>query len=77
MLEIDVAGTKDGAPVLMHDATVNRTTDGAGDIAALALEELHQLRLHAGEPADTPCRRQGEAGCGLGREWRPREDSNL
>lgn len=34
-VEIDVHTTADGVPVVMHDQTVNRTTDGAGDVARL------------------------------------------
>ena len=29
-IEFDVRMTRDGVPVLMHDATVDRTTDGRG-----------------------------------------------
>ncbi len=34
-VEIDVHTTVDGVPVVMHDQTVNRTTDGTGDVAVL------------------------------------------
>jgi glycerophosphoryl diester phosphodiesterase len=34
-VEIDVHTSADGVPVVMHDQTVNRTTDGAGDVARL------------------------------------------
>jgi glycerophosphoryl diester phosphodiesterase len=34
-VEIDVHTTADGVPVVMHDQTVNRTTDGVGDVARL------------------------------------------
>lgn len=33
--EVDVHTTADGVPVLMHDQTVDRTTDGSGDVARL------------------------------------------
>ena len=36
-VEVDVALTADRQPVLMHDATVDRTTDGHGRLAALTL----------------------------------------
>jgi glycerophosphoryl diester phosphodiesterase len=43
MIEFDVALTKDGQLVLMHDATVNRTTDGSGQVSDLTLAELKSL----------------------------------
>ncbi len=43
MIEFDVALSKDGHLVLMHDSTVDRTTDGAGPVAGLTLEELQKL----------------------------------
>ncbi|QKJ19846.1 glycerophosphodiester phosphodiesterase [Microbacterium hominis] len=42
-VEVDFALTADGHPVLMHDATVDRTTDGTGPIAALTLAEVRAL----------------------------------
>jgi glycerophosphoryl diester phosphodiesterase len=44
-LEIDVARTRDGALVLMHDDSVERTTDGEGALSALTLAELQAMRL--------------------------------
>jgi glycerophosphoryl diester phosphodiesterase len=43
VLDADVHVTKDGVPVLIHDQTVDRTTDGRGEIRALTLEQLRQL----------------------------------
>lgn len=43
MLEMDVQSTADGALVLMHDSTVDRTTDGSGPVAGFSLAELQQL----------------------------------
>jgi glycerophosphoryl diester phosphodiesterase len=43
ILESDVHVTRDGVPVLCHDPSVGRTTDGAGDIADLDWEELRRL----------------------------------
>lgn len=48
MVELDVARTKDGALVLMHDETVDRMTDGAGRVADLTLAEVRALHLRAG-----------------------------
>jgi len=41
--ETDVRLSRDGVPVLMHDAAVDRTTDGTGPIAGLSLEEIKRL----------------------------------
>jgi glycerophosphoryl diester phosphodiesterase len=44
-MEIDPRYTKDGAIVLHHDPTLERTTTGKGKVADLTLAELKQLRL--------------------------------
>lgn len=43
MIELDVQFSKDSALVLMHDATVDRTTDGSGAVDELTLSELRKL----------------------------------
>lgn len=43
VLEMDVQATSDGAIVCIHDTTVDRTTDGRGRVASLALSELREL----------------------------------
>jgi glycerophosphoryl diester phosphodiesterase len=43
MIETDVQLTKDNHLVIMHDATVNRTTNGTGRVADLTLEEIQEL----------------------------------
>ncbi|MCJ7625594.1 MAG: glycerophosphodiester phosphodiesterase [Anaerolineaceae bacterium] len=43
ILEMDVHMTRDGAIVLIHDDTVDRTTDGTGDIRAMSLAEAQSL----------------------------------
>jgi len=43
MCELDVQATRDGAVVVIHDETVDRTTDGVGAVAALTLEEIRKL----------------------------------
>ena len=43
VLEMDVPITKDGILVLMHDETVDRTTNGTGEIESMTLDELKQL----------------------------------
>lgn len=42
-IETDLALTEDGIVVLMHDRTVDRTTDGSGPVQTLTLEELKAL----------------------------------
>jgi glycerophosphoryl diester phosphodiesterase len=43
MCELDVRLSRDGIPVVIHDETVNRTTDGRGAVAAMSLNELKRL----------------------------------
>ena len=43
VLEMDLHITKDGVLVVMHDETVDRTTDGAGKIEEMTLEEIKAL----------------------------------
>ena len=42
-VELDVHATADGELVVCHDATVDRTTDGCGEISKLTLSELQKL----------------------------------
>ena len=42
-LELDVHATSDGTLVVMHDAEVERTTDGRGKISEIPLETLKKL----------------------------------
>ncbi|MFA1818872.1 glycerophosphodiester phosphodiesterase family protein [Virgibacillus oceani] len=43
LIETDIQATKDGHIVIMHDTTVNRTTDGTGNVSDLTLEEIKAL----------------------------------
>ena len=43
MVECDVNFTKDSRPVLLHDSSVNRTSNGKGKITELTLNEVRQL----------------------------------
>ncbi len=51
-IEVDVQASADGVPVLMHDLTVDRATNGSGDLASLTLEQLQALDA-GGEPMPT------------------------
>lgn len=46
-LEVDVHLSSDGVPVVMHDGTLERTTDGAGPVGAYSRERLSAMRLRA------------------------------
>lgn len=52
-LELDVHATADGVAVVHHDATLDRTTDGAGAIAALPAAALADVRVRGREPVPT------------------------
>lgn len=43
IIEIDLKKTKDGHLVLMHDCTVDRTTNGKGKVSDFTLSELKEL----------------------------------
>ncbi|BBC97634.1 glycerophosphoryl diester phosphodiesterase [Streptomyces griseofuscus] len=49
LIELDLHLSKDGALVVMHDAEVDRTTDGSGPIAEKTLSELRALDAGRGE----------------------------
>ncbi len=60
MFEFDVKLSGDGVAVLMHDATLDRTTNGKGRLDALTLGQIAQLDAgswhspaYAGEPVPT------------------------
>lgn len=60
MFEFDVKLTADGKPILLHDALLDRTTNGRGLASALTLAEISQLDAGswlsaqwAGEPVPT------------------------
>ncbi len=42
-IELDVDLTRDGHVIVMHDATLDRTTDGHGRVADLALDEIQRV----------------------------------
>ena len=47
-MEIDVAETKDGKLVLMHDDDLDRTTNGTGLVADHTLADIQKLKLQTG-----------------------------
>ncbi|KAM4656575.1 glycerophosphodiester phosphodiesterase 1 isoform 2-T5 [Amazona ochrocephala] len=46
-VELDLEFTADGVPILMHDETVERTTDGSGRLRDLTFEEIRRLNPSA------------------------------
>lgn len=42
-IEIDVHLTRDGVPVVIHDHTLNRTTNGGGEVRDITAEEIGKL----------------------------------
>lgn len=53
MVEVDVRATEDGHIVVMHDETVDRTTNGRGYVKNMTLEELRRLDAGLGERVPT------------------------
>lgn len=47
-IELDVRKSKDGVLVSIHDATLDRTTDGTGRVADFTADELRERRLRRG-----------------------------
>jgi glycerophosphoryl diester phosphodiesterase len=50
-IELDVDLTRDGHVVVMHDAAIDRTTDGSGYVADLTLAEIRQADAGAWKDA--------------------------
>jgi glycerophosphoryl diester phosphodiesterase len=48
IVELDLKKTRDGAIVIMHDGTINRTTNGKGVPADYTLDEIKNFRLKNG-----------------------------
>lgn len=47
MIELDVRLTRDGVPVVIHDETLSRTTDGEGSVGEIAFADLRRLSAGA------------------------------
>ncbi|TCC59404.1 glycerophosphodiester phosphodiesterase [Kribbella pittospori] len=52
-IELDLRVTADGELVIMHDATVDRTTSGSGEVAAMSYDEVRSLDAGLGEVVPT------------------------
>ncbi|HSV90320.1 MAG TPA: glycerophosphodiester phosphodiesterase family protein, partial [Nitrospiraceae bacterium] len=52
-VEIDVRRTADGVLVVLHDATVNRTTNGKGRVDRMCLRDIKKLDAGDGEHIPT------------------------
>jgi glycerophosphoryl diester phosphodiesterase len=48
-VEVDVRLSRDGVPVVIHDETVDRTTNGRGLVRSMSVEELRRLDAGKGE----------------------------
>jgi len=53
VFECDPRLTADGVYVIMHDSTVDRTTDGTGKVAEMTLEQVKELRTESGHLVPT------------------------
>ncbi|MEM0910209.1 MAG: glycerophosphodiester phosphodiesterase family protein [Pseudomonadota bacterium] len=53
LLEVDVRETADGQLILLHDASLERTTTGKGNLSDYSLKELQELRLVDNDQRET------------------------
>lgn len=56
IMELDVKMTKDSQMVVMHDQTIDRSTNGKGKVSDYTLAEIQQFRLKNGLGRTTPHR---------------------
>lgn len=52
-VELDVWATRDGVPVVLHDRSLERTTNGTGNVDELTLAELRAFDAGGGQPVPT------------------------
>ena len=52
-IELDVQISADGIPVVIHDATLERTTSRQGEVQSLSFSELTQISVHEPERFNT------------------------
>jgi len=55
-VECDVKFTSDGVPILMHDETVDRTTNGTGAVRSMTLAQIKELRIDTHSSTYPDCR---------------------
>ena len=53
IIEVDLRQTRDGHIVILHDATLDRTTNGTGPVTALTLAQVKALDAGKGERVPT------------------------
>ena len=53
VIEIDLRATRDGHIVILHDATLDRTTNGRGPVSAMSLAEVRRLDAGHGQKVPT------------------------
>lgn len=51
-VECDVSSTSDGVLIIMHDNTVDRTTNGSGTVTSLTYAQIQQMHIDAGVNVD-------------------------
>ena len=63
LIEFDIRGTCDNVPVILHDQSLDRTSDGTGSPNACTLEELREFNFswYAGSGCDGGCRLEAPA----------------
>lgn len=54
-VETDVSFTSDGVAVCLHDATIDRTSNGTGNISDMTFEQVRQYDFSKLKPAYSPC----------------------
>lgn len=60
VLEFDIRGTKDHVPIVLHDATLDRTSDGKGSPNLYTLAEIRQFNFSYWQGAHADGRRLPE-----------------
>ena len=55
LVETDPRPTSDGVLVNMHDTTVDRTTNGTGEVAAMTFDAIRKLSIKTDLPGDYAC----------------------
>ncbi|MFN3487784.1 MAG: glycerophosphodiester phosphodiesterase family protein [Emticicia sp.] len=48
-VEVDIRTTLEGVPVVMHDANLERTTDGKGKVSAISTSDFRKLKIKGTE----------------------------